>query len=731
MAYQPKSYRKYLAGAAAAAVVVSAVPVAGFAAAQTFTDASDIPAYAVDAVNYLVGKKAINGYEDGSFKPAAQITRGEVATILAKTLNLTVDDKAQANFDDTDGHWSSKFIAAVQAQKPGVLNGDGNGKFRPNANITREELASVLVQAYGLKLDTNADVAFSDVSGWGANSVNILASLGVAAGKTTTTFAPKADVTRAETAAFFHRAEVETVRVEVKQKVVAPAVESVSAINAKELVVKFTKAIENVDAIEEAGNRVVVYTAANNQTDPDFTSTVTTFSEDKKTATVILTNNKTATELEAGKTYTVALVDNNNTPVLAKVVMASQPTELVKGLDVPTATTDADQDKYVITFAKKMNSAAATNTNYTVYDSSNNVVSSAISAATFVDSTTKKEVRVTVAPGALKAGKSYTVIANTTNVKGDDGTLLTTAQSKFTINTPSLDTAKPTVSSAQVTGNNTIVLNFNQELKTGSVDTDLITVKKSDGTVVPLTSANFSGKTLTITQTGTDFEAGKKYTVEVAPSVAINNVYRNATSDAISTTVTAASNVAATKVSAQFVRQAADKENYDLVLAFDQPVTAFTTNSATDIKVNTVGDTYQLKDSTTDVVAYTKDTTGKSLVIKDAQAAFEISGGGDFVPEIGKTYQVEIATGKIVTSTPASSPKSNTAALKADVADYDVSAPEIDNVTLASAEKITVQFDETIDAAALKAGDVTVQGYTLAVNGTASAVSPLSGANGI
>src|SRR3954452_25066909 len=106
MAYQPKSYRKFLAGAAATAVVVSAVPAAGFAATQTFTDASDIPAYAVESVNYLVGKGAITGYEDGSFKPAAQIKRGEVATILAKTLNLTVDAKEQADFDDTDGHWA-------------------------------------------------------------------------------------------------------------------------------------------------------------------------------------------------------------------------------------------------------------------------------------------------------------------------------------------------------------------------------------------------------------------------------------------------------------------------------------------------------------------------------------------------------------------------------------------------------------------------------------------------
>ena len=74
------------------------------------------------------------------------------------------------------------------------------------------------------------------------NPVNILASLGVAAGRTTTTFAPEADVTRAETAAFFHRAEVKAERVDVQQKVAA--VESVSAINAKQVVVKFNTALE-------------------------------------------------------------------------------------------------------------------------------------------------------------------------------------------------------------------------------------------------------------------------------------------------------------------------------------------------------------------------------------------------------------------------------------------------------------------------------------------------------
>ena len=207
-----KSYRKYLSGAAAVAVVASVVPTAAFADTKEFTDAKEIPSYAVDAINYLVGKGALAGNPDGSFKPNASITRGEVATILANTLNLKVTAGAEASFNDTKGHWASKFIAAVQAQKPGVLNGDGNGSFRPNDKISREEVASVLVRAYDLKLNQEADINFSDVTGWSTESVNILASLGVAAGKGEGKFAPKANVTRAETAAFFHRAEVPEVR---------------------------------------------------------------------------------------------------------------------------------------------------------------------------------------------------------------------------------------------------------------------------------------------------------------------------------------------------------------------------------------------------------------------------------------------------------------------------------------------------------------------------------------
>ncbi|MGG3887956.1 Ig-like domain-containing protein [Metabacillus fastidiosus] len=515
----------------------------------------------------------------------------------------------------------------------------------------------------------------------------------------------------------------------------APAVESVSAINGTKLEIKFTKAIDNTNAIEEAGNRVVVYSSVNDQTKPNFTSKSITFSADKKTATVIIANNaavESSTELVAGQKYTVALVDNNNTPALAKVVLASESTELVKGLEVPTADQGAKQDKFVVKFNKKMAAAAATVGNYKVYDSSNLEVASALSSAKFVDTISKDSVELTVAPGTLKAGHTYTVKADNTAVLADDSTKLTDAQSKFTINTPSIADAKPKVNSIQVTSGTTITVTFDKDLKAnGSVDLDFITVKKSDGTPIALTSGAISGKTLTITATNANsFEDGKTYKLDVASNVALNDVYRNATSDAISTTVTGAENKAVSSMTAQLVRQSDDKEKFDLVVTFDQPVKAFTA-AAGDIKINALGKEYAIK--AVNVEAYSKDSTGKSLIIKDAgnAAVFADAASAAFPVSNTKSYEVVAEIGKIATNTPHGTPKTNTDKLKATVSGIDVTAPKVDKVTLASSEKIVVKFDETIKANSLSAGDVKVKGYTLGLDGSASAVKDLSGANQI
>jgi hypothetical protein len=180
MAYQPKSYRKYLAGAAAAVVVASAVPTAGFAA-SSFTDADQIPAYAKDAIDYLVAKEAIGGYPDGTFNPSGEIKRGEAVKILAKALGLTIDADAEASFADLKGHWAAPYVAALDAHNDAIIGGRDADTFDPEANITREELAKIVVIAYDLEANEDVELSFDDVDAdsWAAPYINTLSSLGI------------------------------------------------------------------------------------------------------------------------------------------------------------------------------------------------------------------------------------------------------------------------------------------------------------------------------------------------------------------------------------------------------------------------------------------------------------------------------------------------------------------------------------------------------------------------
>src|SRR5690625_1103338 len=115
MAYQPKSYRKFLATSVSAALVatVAAPAIPSADAATNFTDQSDIPSWAEAGIAYLVEKGAIKGYPDGSFQPDNAITRAEAAQILSISLGLDVDENAVADFPDTQNHWGTAYIAAL------------------------------------------------------------------------------------------------------------------------------------------------------------------------------------------------------------------------------------------------------------------------------------------------------------------------------------------------------------------------------------------------------------------------------------------------------------------------------------------------------------------------------------------------------------------------------------------------------------------------------------------
>ena len=201
MAYQPKSYKKFVATAATATLVATAiVPVASAADAKSFKDVSKTYKVAVD---YLVANDITQGMTETTFGTTKSITRGDAAIMIAKALKLNTTSAANAGFKDVNKRVAGAVNAVVEAK---IASGTSKTTFNPDANITRQEMAKMIANAYNLKAGTTKN-EFKDVNNnWDAY-VDALLANGITLGKTATTFAATASVTRGEFALFVHRSE--------------------------------------------------------------------------------------------------------------------------------------------------------------------------------------------------------------------------------------------------------------------------------------------------------------------------------------------------------------------------------------------------------------------------------------------------------------------------------------------------------------------------------------------
>lgn len=115
----------------------------------TFSDV-DAGRYYAKPIAYMEQKGYISGYAGNVFKPDANITREEMASILCRILNLNVvNHPAPADlFADHDsiGTWARPYVYAVQAD--GIMVGNKDGTFQPAGLTTRAEAASVSVRCY-------------------------------------------------------------------------------------------------------------------------------------------------------------------------------------------------------------------------------------------------------------------------------------------------------------------------------------------------------------------------------------------------------------------------------------------------------------------------------------------------------------------------------------------------------------------------------------------------------
>lgn len=291
MANQPKKYKKFVATAATATLVASAiVPVAS---AKSFSDVAENNEFQ-PFIDALSDAGIINGYPDGTFKPGAKLTRGQVVKMLGRWVEsngatVPTDWETVQRFNDVPVNSADKELVkyAALVKDEGVFTGS-NGNLMAGNNITRQQMAKVLNGAFTAvngtslvdladkidnKLVTDLASAQQEFEGY----IQALVDLEIS---TVSVFRPSENVTRAQFAKFLYN----TIELE------AVGAAGVKAINNTTVEVTFDTDVDNIEALDFKIEGLEVSSAVVKQTD-------------KKT--VVLT---TAAQ-EGGKKYTVSVND--------------------------------------------------------------------------------------------------------------------------------------------------------------------------------------------------------------------------------------------------------------------------------------------------------------------------------------------------------------------------------------------------------------------------------------
>lgn len=185
----------------ALSLVLAVQPAA--AATTTFTDVTKANQFH-DEIQYLTGKKIISGFTNGTFKPKVEVTRGDAAIMIGRLKNLDGTKRPSKFKDVNKNSAASGYIASAVAK--GYITGYADGTFRPNAILTRGDMAIILSRVLDLQLGSMHE--FSDVSDSMKASEAIYNMTGefITGGYADGTFRPYKNVTREQFSAFLARA---------------------------------------------------------------------------------------------------------------------------------------------------------------------------------------------------------------------------------------------------------------------------------------------------------------------------------------------------------------------------------------------------------------------------------------------------------------------------------------------------------------------------------------------
>ena len=166
-----------------------------------FQDLDQTP-WAKDAITFLASKGVVNGRSATEFEPMGEITRAEFAKLVVTIYNINVGEglETSAFADVAAGEWYTPYVIA--AAHYGIVTGYPDGMFRPNALVSRQEMAVMMNRAittFRTPVETiNAPKTWTDeIPAWSADAINALQTAGIMNGTSETTFGATDASTRA------------------------------------------------------------------------------------------------------------------------------------------------------------------------------------------------------------------------------------------------------------------------------------------------------------------------------------------------------------------------------------------------------------------------------------------------------------------------------------------------------------------------------------------------------
>lgn len=158
--------------------------------------------WARPAIESLIGNKVISGYEDNTFKPLRNISRAEFVSIIVRKY-LKVSNYTQTFSDVAKDKWCFNYVES--AYNSGIISGIGQDMFAPDANISRQDMAVILcrlAEYLGHEFSGSAPEFADDskIASYAKDAIYSLKSAGIVNGDDNGNYNPNAFATRAEAA---------------------------------------------------------------------------------------------------------------------------------------------------------------------------------------------------------------------------------------------------------------------------------------------------------------------------------------------------------------------------------------------------------------------------------------------------------------------------------------------------------------------------------------------------